>query len=261
MIHVEILKQDILKQDIDTRPCEDAVERDGHKATKRMTKRQKNLKLKQELEELGRVDIDVDTLFDSYLGGDQVKRILKTYTYFEALFQRFDIYTTRFTSETYEENRAYKQNKLDGFKGSLYSTTLPFPVNASLSKYFFVLDMNNTTNKLMGIGFVKNILAKEQNIRVHRRQGFNLNIFKSDFYISLDSLDSLDSVDKGGRSLWKTFLAKEFESYLFYGKSNMKRGGAFTRFPLKKMEYKHLKFLLMLFVAINPAGFNRIVSL
>ena len=240
-------------------PCEVAVER--HMATKHLTTRQMKLKLKQKLEELECMDIDVDTLFDSYLGCDQVKRILKTYTYFEALFQRFDIYTTRFTSETYEENRAYKQNMLDGFKGSLYSTTLSFPVNASMSKYFFVLDMNNTTNKLMGVGFMKNLLAKDQNIRVHKRQGFNLNIYKSDFYISLDSVDSVDSVEKGGRSLWKTFLAKEFESYLFYGKSNMKRGGAFTRFPLKKMEYKHLKFLLMLFVVINPAGFNRIVSL
>jgi len=227
----------------------------------KITKRQTKLKLKQKLEELDRIDIDVDTLYlkcDPYLKCDHVKFVLNAYTYFEALFQRFDIYTTRFTSETYEENRDYKQNMLDGFKGSLYSTTLPFPVNASLSKYFFVLDMNNTTNRLMGIGFVKNILAKDQNIRIHKRQGFNLNIYKSDFYISLDSLDSLDS---GGRTLWKTFIAKEFERYLFYGKSNMKRGGAFTRFPLKKMEYKHLKFLLMLFVVINPAGFNHIVSL
>ena len=71
----------------------------------------------------------------------------------------------------------------------------------------------------------------------------------------------MGSLEKGGRSLWKTYIAKEFETYLFYGKSHMIRGGAFTRFPLKKMEYKHLKFLLMLFVAINPAGFNRIVSL
>ena len=227
-------------------------------AERRLKSRELKLKLKRDLEELERMEIDVDTLFDSYLGCHHAKRILNTYTYFEALFQRFDIYTTRFTTETYEENRAYKQNILDGFQGSLYSTTLPFPVNASLSKYFFVLDMNNTTNKLMGVGFVKNILAKDQKIRVHKRQGFNLNIFKSDFYISLDSMGSLE---KGGRSLWKTYIAKEFETYLFYGKSHMKRGGAFTRFPLKKMEYKHLKFLLMLFVAINPAGFNRIVSL
>ena len=95
----------------------------------------------------------------------------------------FDIYTTRFDSYTYLENFRYKNNM--DFNGSLYGTTLKLPSKVSLEKYVFVLDMNNTINKIMGIGLIKNIISKEQNIKIYKNQAFNNFIYKSNYYLPL----------------------------------------------------------------------------
>ena len=55
---------------------------------------------------------------------------------------------------------------------------------------------------------------------------------------------------------WQDFIFNEFESVLFYGKSNLKRGGSYTRFPMKNIKSIHIKFLLTLFILVNPNDFN-----
>lgn len=177
------------------------------------------------------------------------------YNTFDLLFTKFDIYTTRFNSYTYLENKRYKENKMNEFSGALYSTMLPFPLNTSDEKYLFVLDMNNTTNRLLGVSFLKNRLAKDQNINIYSDPSFNNYIYKTKFYIDLQDSNSQIS------ELWRIFIETEFEKSLFYGKSNMKRGGSFTRFSMKKMKTKHLKFLLSLFIVLNPNNFNTIIEL
>ena len=193
--------------------------------------------------------------FADYLLDKRINLLSTRYNGFNLLFDKFDIYTTRFNSYTYLENQRYKENKMHGFSGALYSTTLPFPVNTSDEKYLFVLDMNNTTNKLLGVSFLKNKLAKDQNINMYADPSFNNCIYKTQFYIDLQESNS--QIHK----LWRTFIENEFEKYLFYGKSNMKRGGSFTRFSMKKMKTKHLKFLLSLFIVLNPNDFNTIIEL
>ena len=79
--------------------------------------------------------------------------------------------------------------------------------------------------------------------------------YKTQFYIDLQ--DSNPQITKS----WRKFIETEFERSLFYGKSNMKRGGSFSRFSMKKMKTKHLKFLLSLFIVLNPNKFNTIIEL
>ena len=193
-----------------------------------------------------------ETMFEKHLSLPPMISLRDNYKYFNDIFQHFDIYTTRFNSHTYQENQRYKENMLDGFNGSLYSTMLPLPVSAPMDKYIFVIDMNNTINRIMGFGFIKNKLAKQQDIRIYGDPGFNNFIYKSDFYLPID--EKIE--DK-----WKTFIYDEFESNLFSGKAHMKRGGSFTRYPIKRMKYKHLKFLVSLFIILNPNGFNEILRL
>ena len=183
----------------------------------------------------------------------QLIQLRDCYKYFDDLFQHFDIYTTRFNSYTFQENKRYKENVLGGFEGSLYSTTMPLPVSAPLDKYLFVLEMNNTLNRIMGIGFIKNILANDQSAWVYDNPGFNNYIYKSKFYVSME--------DERMEDTWKKFIEDEFERTLFYGKSNLKRGSSFTRLPIKRMKFNHLKFLLSIFIILNPGDFNDIVKL
>lgn len=168
----------------------------------------------------------------------------------------YDIYTTRFTSDTYYQNLRYKNNIQ--WDGSLYSTMLTFPVNTP-DKLLFVLDMNNTTNKIVGIGLVRNVLAKDQSINVYSNPAFNNYIYKSTYYISLAQMypdDNGKSEECCGDGVeWKKFIEDEFEVKLFYGKSHSKRGGSFMIFPKKFKKRKHLFFLVSLFVMANPNNF------
>ena len=124
-------------------------------------------------------------LFSEYIETPGIAQLGETYQYFNEIFQKFDLYTTRFNSFTYQQNRRYKENK-------------------------------------------------------------------SNFYIPISDIDN---------PKWSAFIEKEFEKCLFYGKAHQKRGGSFSRFPIKKLKYKHLKFMLTLFVIINPSHFRRIPDL
>jgi len=160
----------------------------------------------------------------------------------------YDIYTTRFTSDTYYQNMRHKQNIR--WDGALYSTMLTFPVNTP-DKLLFVLDMNNTTNKIVGIGLVRNVLAKDQDVNIHANPGFNNYVYKSTYYIPLTTTYG----DDEHGSEWQKFIEDEFETKLFYGKSHSKRGGSFMVFPRKFKQRKHLFFLISLFILMNPNKF------
>lgn len=216
-------------------------------------------------------------LFAAHLlgSGDLVIQcVMDRFKYFQDIFEMFDLYTTRFNSFTYLQNQRCKagmdwsggsSSMREGAAvvGSLYSTTMPLPASAPRDKYLFVLDMNNTTNRLMGVGLIKNVLAKDQNVRVYDDPGFNNYIYKSRFYVPLvdAGAGAGGSVDAGG--FWDNgimaFVANELEDNLFYGKAHLKRGGSFTAFPRKKLKFKHLRFLLTLFAAYNPNGFGKVV--
>ena len=170
----------------------------------------------------------------------------------------------------------------------------------------FIFDMNNTINKIMGIGFVKNTLAAKQNINIYQNPGFNNYIYKSNYYIPLieTQLSNQEIPDNLGwkpwccpvdgcskcytheRSCskhhdvlcvhpyinnhyhyfdyitkeWLDFIETEFVQVIFYGKTHLKRGGAFSRFPLQKLKSIHLKFLFTLFIIINPNQFQSLLN-
>ena len=208
-------------------------------------------------------------LFYKHLQLDYVQVVMDRFPYFHDIYQLFDIYTTRFNSETFMENYIVKKkiwNWDHSSIGSLYSTTNTMPVSAPKDKYLFILDMNNQLNRIMGIGFIKNCLAKNQDIRVYKNPCFNNYIYKSIFYLPLINMNSFQTDkdfvpewNKWVQDEWKTFLFQEFEHVLFYGKSNLKRGGSFTGFTRKKLKHKHIRFLLTLFAIQNPCNFNKIV--
>ena len=53
--------------------------------------------------------------FSDYLLDKRIGLLSSRYNGFDLLFNKFDIYTTRFNSHTYLENQRYKENKMNGF--------------------------------------------------------------------------------------------------------------------------------------------------
>lgn len=199
-----------------------------------------------------KIRAEYDSIFRRHLHKQCIKYISNCNIKPHNFNKNFDIYTTRFTSLTYNENDNFK--KTTQWDGSLYSTMLKFPENTP-DKLLFILDMNNTTNKILGIGFIIKKLAKDQSIKIYDNPTFNNYIYKSKYYIKL-----IDNNNKGAylpniEPEWIKFIEKEFEDNLFYGKSNSKRGSSFMHFPKKFFSNKHLLFLISLFVCINPNNF------
>ena len=68
----------------------------------------------------------------------------------------FTLVTTRFTKQTWEDNCRYRKATFGNKKGCIYSASKPMSQQIATDSYVVILEMNNETNRLMGIGYVKN---------------------------------------------------------------------------------------------------------
>ena len=65
----------------------------------------------------------------------------------------FLIGTVRFNNKTYIENIEWKKRK--NFTGCAYGLDKKISPNVNLNKTIYVIEMNNSINKIMGIGKIK----------------------------------------------------------------------------------------------------------
>ena len=127
--------------------------------------------------------------------------------------------TTRFTNETLEENLRFRENN---------NVACIYNVIVTISdkhpyKDLYILEMNNTTNKLIGIGVItKKIWPREP---VYLDPSYNRYTYKGFKHIPV--------------SLLPETMVQELEEKMFRGRSHLKRGKSFTQFPDKwlKKEY------------------------
>lgn len=104
------------------------------------------------------------------------------------------IASTRFTSLTWEENINYK--KKINFQGSLYN--VPMMIKDSINSSFdiYVIEMNNDTNKIMGIGLIRNIICYDKYYKIHKIQNYNRYTYKSNYRIDReDILKNRENID------------------------------------------------------------------
>lgn len=168
---------------------------------------------------------------------------------------KFEILTTRFNSHTYNELEEFK--KKINYKGSIYNTSIRMSYDVHPEKYLFVLEMNNTTNKIMGIGLIKNRVYKEKRFSdIYDDENFNRNTYRSKFHVKVwDSIKVAPLVD----DFEAEYIEEEFEQRVFFGKGHLKRGHSFTRFPNKWLTTRHKMFLVELFQKYSP-GINKLLE-
>lgn len=155
----------------------------------------------------------------------------------------FEITTTRFDSRTYQELESFK--KRENYKGALYNVPVRMSEAVNPNKYLFVLEMNNTMNKIMGIGIIKNKAYHEKRFKnIYYDYAFNTHTYRSKFHIKIWDVDKACSLLEEFES---DFIEEEFEKRLFFGKTHLKRGQCFTRFPKKWTTTRQKVFLVELF--------------
>ena len=70
----------------------------------------------------------------------------------------FHIACTRFNNQTYKENTDYR---IKSGEPLLYGSAFKIRESYSVGALIFVVEMNNETNKIEGIGLIKNMLVTD----------------------------------------------------------------------------------------------------
>lgn len=122
----------------------------------------------------------------------------------------FYIATTRFNNDTWKENYEYKnKHKIEGV---IYGTNIRIRCSHSLGSLFFVIEMNNETNKIEGVGLIRNQLVLDKRYNIYSIGDYNRYIYKGNYWLSRDKLHYYDKE-----------LVNIFETILFKGKGHFKR--------------------------------------
>lgn len=135
--------------------------------------------------------------------------------------------TSRFTNETWNENIEYREKKNIG---CIYCSPEPITNTIPIDSIIFVLEMNNNTNKILGIGMVKN------HPYVSKFSVYNEGNYNRYVYIGKNRIDRIEMSEEEEK------IMIVFDILCFTGNKHMKRGQGIKSFPLE-MLYKCSKKL------------------
>lgn len=128
------------------------------------------------------------------------------------------ISTTRFNTETWNQNTRYKEN--NDMQGCVYGTpTLikhTIPVDATLA----IIEMQNDMNKILGIGFILNKIVKNKKYKIHEWGNYNRFVYKSKYRI-----------DRSQMTKEELKVIQILDVLLFKGSRHVKRGQGITSLP------------------------------
>lgn len=119
----------------------------------------------------------------------------------------FYLACTRFNNKTYEENRKFRttHNEI-----TIYGSTLQIRNTYPTGALIFIIEMNNDTNKIEGIGLVKNLLVNKRHC-IHENNEYNRYIYKGKYWLSRETIKTLDPE-----------IIEILDTILFTGKSHLK---------------------------------------
>jgi len=129
---------------------------------------------------------------------------------------QYYLLTTRFNNSTWQENQSFCKKKE---YPCAYCT--PCPISESIKKesVMFVLEMNNDTNRIIGIGMLRNI-PRKGNI-VYEEGNYNRFSYIGKKRIDRSQLDAREEA-----------LMNILDEKCFKGKGHLKRGQGLTLFPM-----------------------------
>jgi hypothetical protein len=133
------------------------------------------------------------------------------------------VVTGRFNTETLNSN--YEYRKKYGFK-CIYCCPWEMSQKINYESPVFVIEMNNSTNKIEGIGLIKNRPQTNKYYKVHNNGNTNRYIYIGNYFIDRETLETYNS-----------HLVYVLEIVLFKGKTHSKRGSGLTLIPEKVLNF------------------------
>jgi hypothetical protein len=162
------------------------------------------------------------------MSSEELKKILiKKYVSEYKKNLKVFLLTSRFTNETWNENIEYKMNKNIG---CIYCSPSPITNIIPIESIVFVLEMNNDTNKILGIGMIRN------HPYVSKFTVYNEGNYNRYVYVGKNRIDRNEMFEEEEK------IMKVFDILCFTGNKHMKRGQGLKSFPIE-MLYKCSKKL------------------
>lgn len=135
----------------------------------------------------------------------------------------FTVVTGRYNNETWEASLRYRLKKN---LACIYAPPCRLSPLIDLNSPVFVIEMNNSTNEIIGIGLIKNKLVTDKVYKVQDDSNCNRYIYIGEYHISRSILDEYNS-----------FLVYVLEEILFKGYTHSKRGTGLTKIPEKILKF------------------------
>ena len=129
------------------------------------------------------------------------------------------VVTGRYNNETWDASVRYREKK--NF-ACIYAPPTKLSDNIDINSPVFVVEMNNSKNKIMGIGLIKNKLVTDKVYKVQEDSNCNRYIYIGEYHISREIINSYNS-----------FLIDVLDEILFKGYTHSKRGAGLTKLPEK----------------------------
>jgi hypothetical protein len=162
----------------------------------------------------------------------------------------FYIACTRFNNETYNENMKYREKNNEI---AIYGTSTKIRNIYPIGCIIFVVEMNNETNKVEGIGLIRNNLDIYKRRKIYSNGDYNRYIYKGNYWLSREEL-----INKNKE------VIDILDIILFKGKSNLKRFSGITIITDKLFRhwdyelYKLKKEITNLFVSYYSVEYKEI---
>ena len=134
-----------------------------------------------------------------------------------------NIVSTRFNQDTWRQNMNYRLKHKEF--NCIYGSPKPLTEKIILHSLLFVIEMNNTTNHIEGIGLIRN--HPKINRPIYSIGNFNRYTYQGKYRINRDLL-----LEKNQK------LVECLDYILFKEKTHMKRGSGFTMIPEKLMKHR-----------------------
>jgi hypothetical protein len=138
--------------------------------------------------------------------------------------------TTRFNRETWNEYKRYR--KTNNLKGCIYGTPYQMCKKILLDTTVFILEMDNSENRIKGVGMVINNLNLHKYHNIYAYKNYNRYTYKSDYRIDCSEM-----------SVTELNIINVLNVLLFKTKRHLKRGSGITSVPHKYMKIKYFNFI------------------
>tara|TARA_A100001015_G_C15034706_1_gene735409 strand:- start:2431 stop:3177 length:747 start_codon:yes stop_codon:yes gene_type:complete len=141
----------------------------------------------------------------------------------------FLIGTVRFNNETYKQNLKWRERK--NLDGCGYGLDKPLSMKIPQNKEIYILEMNNSTNTIMGIGKIKNLIIYSNRSRIYDEERWNNYVYKSPYFRTKKEIIKNDKTVNNDSEI----IFKILENILFYGSRHFKRGQGCIILPWERI--------------------------